>query len=394
MMTFWLAACALLLAALAFLLIPVVRARRAQTEEDRTALNVALYQERLAELENQRAAGILSDEQFEAGRAEGARELFDDTEQGAQTQRSLGKAIPLLMALALPVVGLGLYWHWGASDALSLSQEMQQEPKSFEEMIDRLERSVAVQPDWAESWYFLGRAYMAQEQSAKAAEAFAKTIELNGRDPALLGLWAQAQYFAANKVWNDQLQALADEAITANPNESTTLGLLGIVAFEKEQYAQTVDYWQRLLAVLPPNDPSRSAIESGIQSARERGNLPAPAPVVERVLNVAVSLDPALVDKVSATDTVFVFARAESGPPMPLAAKRLTVAQLPATLSLSDKDAMMPQLTISSQPKIQLVARISREGNPTQGEWIGLGQPVANDDTSVQQLVIDQADKP
>ena len=43
MIDFWLAAGLLLLAALAFC-IPLLRDRRAQAEEDRTALNVALYQ--------------------------------------------------------------------------------------------------------------------------------------------------------------------------------------------------------------------------------------------------------------------------------------------------------------------------------------------------------------
>ncbi|MEB0145738.1 c-type cytochrome biogenesis protein CcmI, partial [Pseudomonas sp. CCC4.1] len=54
MIDFWLAAGLLLLIALSFLLIPVLRGRRAQREEDRTALNVALYQERVAELQAQR----------------------------------------------------------------------------------------------------------------------------------------------------------------------------------------------------------------------------------------------------------------------------------------------------------------------------------------------------
>ncbi|MDL2425172.1 c-type cytochrome biogenesis protein CcmI, partial [Pseudomonas sp. BAgro211] len=57
MIDFWLAAGLLLLVALAFLLVPLLRGRKAQAEEDRTALNVALYQERLAELGSQRDAG-------------------------------------------------------------------------------------------------------------------------------------------------------------------------------------------------------------------------------------------------------------------------------------------------------------------------------------------------
>src|SRR3546814_5226525 len=63
MIDFWIAAGALLLVALAFLLLPILRGRRAQAEEDRTALNVALYEERLAELISQHSAGTLTDEQ-------------------------------------------------------------------------------------------------------------------------------------------------------------------------------------------------------------------------------------------------------------------------------------------------------------------------------------------
>ena len=70
MIEFWLAVGLLLLVGTAFLLVPVLRGRRAQAEEDRTALNVALYQERLAELTAQREAGTLTAEQFDAGQAE------------------------------------------------------------------------------------------------------------------------------------------------------------------------------------------------------------------------------------------------------------------------------------------------------------------------------------
>ena len=107
MIDFWLAAGLLLLVALSFLLIPVLRGgRRAQSEEDRTALNVALYQERLAELQDQQEEGVLSSVQMDSGRAEAARELLADTE-GADIPRTsrLGKPLPLLAALLVPVLG-------------------------------------------------------------------------------------------------------------------------------------------------------------------------------------------------------------------------------------------------------------------------------------------------
>src|SRR5690606_30729782 len=97
MTAFWLAAAVLLLAALAFLLIPLLRGRRAQAEEDRTALNVALYQERIAELDAQHAAGSLDAAQLEAGRSEAARELLDDAEQAEAARRPLGRWLPLTL---------------------------------------------------------------------------------------------------------------------------------------------------------------------------------------------------------------------------------------------------------------------------------------------------------
>ncbi|UVL36383.1 MULTISPECIES: c-type cytochrome biogenesis protein CcmI [unclassified Pseudomonas] len=400
MIDFWLAAGLLLLVALSFLLIPVLRERRAQREEDRTALNVALYQERVAELQSQQAEGVLDAAQMDSGRAEAARELLADTEGVAAPRVSkLGKPLPLLAAVLVPVLGLGLYLHFGAADKVELTREFAQAPQSMEEMTQRLERAVAAQPDSAEGLYFLGRTYMAQERPADAAKMFERAANLAGRQPELLGQWAQAQYFADGKKWSAKIQALTDEALKADPKEVTSLGLLGIAAFEGERYQEAIDYWNRLLAQLPPDDNSRAALQGGIKRAAERleasGGKVAQAPVAAKaaLLKVSVNLASELRSKVQPGDSVFIFARATSGPPAPLAAKRLTVADLPVTVELGDADAMMPQLKLSNFPEVQLVARISRAGQPTAGEWVGRSGPLASSTTALQKLTIDSPDK-
>ncbi|MGZ9667123.1 c-type cytochrome biogenesis protein CcmI [Pseudomonas sp. GNP014] len=400
MIDFWLAAGLLLLVALSFLLIPVLRERRAQREEDRTALNVALYQERVAELQSQQAEGVLDAGQMDSGRAEAARELLADTEGVAAPRVSkLGKPLPLLAAVLVPVLGLGLYLHFGAADKVELTREFAQAPQSMEEMTQRLERAVAAQPDSAEGLYFLGRTYMAQERPADAAKMFERAANLAGRQPELLGQWAQAQYFADGKKWSAKIQALTDEALKADPKEVTSLGLLGIAAFEGERYQEAIDYWNRLLAQLPPDDNSRAALQGGIKRAAERleasGGKVAQAPVAAKaaLLKVSVDLSSELRSKVQPGDSVFIFARATSGPPAPLAAKRLTVADLPVTVELGDADAMMPQLKLSNFPEVQLVARISRAGQPTAGEWVGRIGPLASSTTALQKLIIDSPDK-
>lgn len=395
MIEFWLCAGLLLLTALAFLLIPVLRARKVQAEEDRTALNVTLYQERLQELQAQHAAGALNEQQLASGRDEAARELLADTEGALAkpTQRKLGGTIPLIAALLMPLLGYGLYQHWGAIGDVERAQTFAAQPKTIEEMTARLEAAVKSNPESAESWYFLGRTYMAQERAADAAVAFERAVDVAGREPELLGQWAQALYFASDKQWTAQLQALTDEALKGDPAEVTSLGLLGIAAYESGQFQKAIGHWQQLVAVLPAEDPSRQAIQGGIERAREQlGEPAAAAPATSQGLTVRVELAPALQAKVQPGDAVFVFARAVSGPPMPLAVKRLSVADLPAEVSLSDSDAMMPQLKISGFEQVQLVARISRSGNATAGEWIGSSQPLASKSTELQQLLIDSAD--
>ncbi|MFJ4143581.1 c-type cytochrome biogenesis protein CcmI [Pseudomonas sp. NPDC089734] len=398
MIDFWMATGLLLLAALSFLLIPVLRERHAQQEEDRTALNVALYQERVAELQGQQEEGMLSAEQMQSGRAEAARELLADTEGAGPVRHSrLGKTLPILAAVLVPVLGMGLYLHYGASDKVELAREFARPPTSLADMTQRLERTVQAQPDSAEGFYFLARSYMAQERPGDAAKMFERAVALAGRQPELLGQWAQALYFGSDKQFTPQVQALTDEALKADPKEVTSLGLLGIAAFESERYQMAVDYWTRLLAVLPEQDPSRSALEGGIARARDnlggRATQPVAAPAEAARLKVRVDLAPALKANVQPTDSVFIFARAVSGPPAPLAVKRITVADLPAQVELGDSDAMMPQLKLSNFAQVQLVARVSRAGQPTTGEWVGRSQPLASSNTAQQALTIDSPDK-
>lgn len=406
MTDFWIAASALLLVALAFLLLPILRGRRAQAEEDRTALNVALYEERLAELTAQHAAGTLSDAQLEAGRADAARELLEDTENSDSPKiAKLGRSVPLIAAVLVPLVGYGLYMHWGASDKVQMARQFSEQPRTVEEMTAHLEQAVKEQPDSAEAWYFLGRTYMNQERPADAAKAFARVVELAGRQPELLGQWAQAQYFAGDRQWSEQLQALTEEALQADPQELTSLGLLGIAAYEEGRYQDAVRFWEQLVAALPENDPSREAIRGGIERARQQvdggsgnaaaGEAPAAASTQAAALQIQVQLDPKVAETVSPEDSVFVFARAVNGPPVPLAAKRLTVGDLPATVTLSDADAMVPSLKISSVEQVTVMARISRTGDATKGEWMGQSEALeTRGDKNAVRLTIDRAEAP
>jgi cytochrome c-type biogenesis protein CcmH len=271
MTIFWLYAGLLFAAALAFILVPQLRPPRRRIDASRTDLNVGLYRERLRELETQHGAGTLDAMQLEAGRIEAARNLLDDTQgQEHAAGASLGRTIPLVAALSVPLLALVLYLHWGSLDQLMQArQHAGSSIQSIENVTASLEALLVTSPDSAEGWSLLGRAYMKEERMADAARAFERAATLAGRPPALLGRWAQALYFAGDKQWTPQLQALTDEALASNPQEAASLKLAGMAALQAGRYAEAANYWERLAVTLPEEDPKRAAIAGEIAHARE-----------------------------------------------------------------------------------------------------------------------------
>ena len=91
-----------------------------------------------------------------------------------------------------------------------------------------------------------------------------------------------------------------------------------------------------------------------------------------------VTVAPSLAGKGSATDTLFVFAREMSGPPMPVAIVRATKKDLPFTFQLDDSTSLMPSRKLSGAGTVVIVARLSKSGQamPQSGDLEGTSQPV------------------
>jgi cytochrome c-type biogenesis protein CcmH len=116
----------------------------------------------------------------------------------------------------------------------------------------------------------------------------------------------------------------------------------------------------------------------------------APAAAAAAGLRGTVRISPQLKGRFDPEDTVFIYARAAEGPPMPLAVLRRRARELPAEFALDDSMAMAPGMTLSAHPRVVITARVSKSGGatPQPGDLQGASAAVANDADAVV-VVID-----
>jgi len=236
-------------------------------------------------------------------------------------------------------------------------------------------------------------------------------LKLKPDDPDAMVAWveATAETSPSHQI-DDASRAKLQRALQIEPTHQRALWLLGISDFQRKDYANATKQWKTLLPLLQPGSKVATAVQQELAAAEAhtRGSTPdaalvaadpAPASSVAVApntvaLNVTVKLDPKLAARVQPADTLFVFARAVDGPPMPLAVARLKASDLPAKITLTDAMAMTPAMTLSKFSEVNVAARISKSGNamPHTGDLESAPVEVATDSRTPVALTIDKVD--
>jgi cytochrome c-type biogenesis protein CcmH len=410
---FWILAALLMGLALVFVLPPLLRGN---------AVDSTLRSKREAVLQAQRA-GVLSDEEARA-------KLEALSTQTIQTVRP-SRVVPLALALALPLAAILLYRHVGDpramdtvwQDAAAVANGTtpalrgtpgEAEAPDMDRAVAGLAERLKNEPDDLEGWMLLGRAYKTMERFGPAREALSNAIRIAPENPDVMVEYAEALVLASDsRRFEGEARALLDRALTLQPDSQRGLWLLGIAAYQEQDFAAAVNAWERLLAQIPPDAEPRAALLERIAEARANAGLPpppeslqtTPAPAAPAAtaaptaaasdgprLTVSVDIAPELKARIGASDVLFVFARAAQGPRMPLAIQRLSASSLPVTVTLDDSTSMMPALKLSTMPQVVVGARVSKSGQatPQPGDFEALSAPIANTHTDVVRLTIDQ----
>lgn len=442
MTSFWVVAGIFIVAALMFVLPTLLRSRSTKSElVEREAANLAIYRDQLAELGNDLQNDILSKEQYEKSKQELQKRMLQDVSASKNTvsistQKGRGIVTTAIFILAIPLAAVSLYMLLGdtrgmlpqaqlASATQFHSQDMAEIPPGHAEIksvVDNLVARLNENPDDLEGWVMLGRTYAIMGRFDEASMTYARLIEMVPDSAQLLSDYADVLAMTNNGSLIGKPAELINRALELDPDYPKALALAGTVEFEQEKYDQATLYWERLLSVIPADSRLANSVSESIAQAKslasdgkdsdappmqlaQNSNISTDLPAEKRRqpqseksdsaqsanITGTVTLSPSLASKVSSNDTLFVFARAETGPKMPLAILRLTAKDLPATFSLDDDMAMTPTMKMSSFPQVVIGARITKSGQavPASGDLEGFSEPVKIGDSNVT-VVIDQ----
>ncbi len=407
-MTLWIAAGLLCALALAFLLPPLLRAPR-DGAPARDAFNAAIHRARLAELEADLKAGTLDAAQFEQARADLARDLLRDAQSEAPLRGGRAWKSALAIALIVPALALGLYTQLGAwrslgtTAAAPAAPAVDEQRATIEAMTAKLVERLKQEPDNAQGWRMLGRAYGYTQRHTEAAAAYAEAYALSDApDADLLADYAEALGLAHGEDMAGAPSTLLTRALKIAPGHPKSLWLAGLAALQREDFTAAIGHWEKLQRLVDPASEQARLLANYLQTARSgrKGNTDSasaasttkPPTASSARLKVEVRLDPRFAARTAPDDTVFIFARAAAGPPMPLASARHRVRDLPLSLTLDDSMAMMPELKLSRFAQVIVGARISRSGQATasSGDIQALSPPVANNTATPITLTLDQ----
>ncbi len=229
-------------------------------------------------------------------------------------------------------------------------------------MLQALKLKLQQNPEDARGWYMLGRSLMAKQSYDEAVVAFQRTYDLTGDEPAILFSLADALTMQNGGNLLGTPEKLVQRGLKIAPRDPKGLWLGGLAAEQRKDFSTAHRYWTTLLPLISDDQASVRQVQALIARLEQPDPDLVQTPGLTQTIELEVDIDPELKSRANADDTVFVYARATQGPPMPLAVKKLKLSDLPVTVVLGDSDAMIPSLKLSSFERITLGARVSRSG--------------------------------
>jgi len=413
MILMWASFALLTLIALLFIIVPFLKKERIVTiTHNANAQLISIYEQRLvelqADLDNQR---IDSQNHSEAIIELKRRLLNELSPEKSLNSRGDNRIFALTGAAFLIALAAIFYamtgsqqqiaaWHDAMDNLADYGQRavMQKgEPLTKNELQAfalALRTKLSQSGDDEVAWMLLGRVALMLNEFDMAKQSFDKTLKINPDNMQALVSYSQVLLLEGSEENMTRAAGMLSKVLQAQPNNLDAISLLALIAFERKDWLQAKAAFEVLLASMDESDTRYAMINQRISEIdlqiAQQNVATSGDQLAAQSIQVTVDIDSQLADKQPNNGILFVFAKAAKGSPMPLAVVKLTDYSFPITVELSDANAMMAGLNLSSANEIVISARISNDDSvmPSTGELEGHSEVLNRKDVRQVQLNI------
>ena len=288
-MIFWIVAGALTALAVAGLLLPLLR--RPRTEIARSAYDVAVYKDQLAEIDRDLARGEIGAEQAAAARTEIERRLLAvapgvEAPGDAGPQRpSAQRGLAVVLAIAVPAAAAGIYLLLGVPGApsrpfaerVTTADADTQGAPAMSQLAERLAERLAAAPDDRDGWILLARTYAELRRFDAAARTYGQAIEHGFDEAEMHAAQGEALTAAAGGTVTPEARVAFAGALERGPNQSRARYYAGLAMAQDGAVREALDTWTTLLREAPAEAPWRAFVAEQVRRAASAlGEAPPP----------------------------------------------------------------------------------------------------------------------
>ncbi|MGF1755380.1 c-type cytochrome biogenesis protein CcmI [Vibrio makurazakiensis] len=390
MTLFWVSTIVLTLMGCVLIALPLLKQKTNNDEALRDELNKAFYKDRLTELEEETAEGLVQNQD----------ELIDDLKQSLlddiPSEKKLEKTSMSPMSVLVPSVVLvvalsyGMYYKFGAADKVVHWQEVSSnlpelskkllsqndEILTDDEMEDltlALRTRLHYQPKDSTGWLLLGRIALANRDAGTSIDAMKRAYKIEPKNEDVQLGYAQALMLSDDETDQNEARLLLSRLIQNDYVDLRVFSLLAFDAFERQDYPGAVKYWSIMQQMIGSEDSRYEMLSRSIESAAKKmgGKME-----MGKSVSVTLELDSAV--QADPNSVLIVSVHSADGSPMPVAAARYPLGSFPRTVVLDDGNSMMQGRNLSSLETLMVRARLDSDGNVAtrDGDWYGESQVV------------------
>ena len=293
-MTLWLILTLLIAGAALIVLAPFFFGRGAN--ETPTSLDV--YKDQLAEVERDKAQGLINEAEAASARLEIERRILAAGRSDAAPAQTISANWQYRMVTGIASIvvlgSVGLYAALGRPDLPSVQSQAQapaaqqtaqaagaQQDGEVDSLVKKLEKRLADNPNDPDSWRVLGWSYYNMGRNKDAVAAYRRAVDLQKDDPTLKALLGEAMVVEAGNTVTDAALAIFEEVLAINPNDERGRFFKGVAKAQKGDNQGAIDEWLALYKVAPADAEWTGDLRSRIEETAKTAGIDVSARLAE-----------------------------------------------------------------------------------------------------------------